>query len=75
MTERSGKDIDYESNEGPQERSSEDTDQAGEVHMDASPDREIELEDRKARGGTDTSECDLVGFDTTLTDAIRDGCK
>ena len=50
----------------------EDTDEAGEVHVDTAPDGDVQLEDSETRCHTDTGECDLMGLDTALSDPIDD---
>jgi hypothetical protein len=40
--------------------------------VDTTPDRNVQLEDRETRRGTDPSECDLVCFDAAFSDPIDD---
>ena len=50
-----------------------DADEPGEVHVDAAPHGDVQLEDCEARVRGNTRERDLVCLDTAFPDAVDDG--
>ena len=73
VAERRREDIHDQRDERPEQRPCENPHEAGEVHVYATPDGDVQLEDRETRGRADAGERDLVRLDTAFPDPVDDG--
>lgn len=70
MAERRRKDVHDEGDERSEQRTGEDADEPGEVHVDTTEHRDVQLEDGETGRGDDAGERDLACLAGAATESI-----